>query len=211
MKRSRRAVTLAEMLIAMAGLVIIGGMALGVYENTQSAATKMTRRQGAIDYAVRVMDEISEAVSDALPPENFASAPAPNEFKGPRIAVLTYSGRKAPGLSLVALEAKNGKLSRIERQIEPPAGGARVTGDLDASLAGRFDDVPLFIAFRYAAESKLGQPVVYVNELPAGQWPALVEITLRATLPEDPLRPIELRTAAIPGRIPRRAGTEAAR
>ena len=63
--------TIIEVLIVSAGLAIFLGLVYRVYAETQGAAIKMTNRQSAVNYAVRMIDDVTAVLLDAVDPESF--------------------------------------------------------------------------------------------------------------------------------------------
>ena len=50
----RRGFTIIEVIVALTGMVLVGGIVLQIYDETQTAAQKMVRRQSAKMSALRL-------------------------------------------------------------------------------------------------------------------------------------------------------------
>lgn len=209
-----RGITLVELLIAVGGMVIVMGAAFEVYEETQSASIKMTNRQAATDYAVRVMDQAVELINNAVNPADLESASgARGEFKrflasfpvmmpGEQAALSQVSIR--PAKRTPGSHASGAQYQIIESPL--PATEGKAVASSVKSLGGRAEKFHPILSFRYATEAKPGQAIAYVDQLESAEWPRLVEITLRVDLPDSPDQPILLQTAVMPGRVNRDGG-----
>jgi len=211
----RKAVTLIELLVAIAGLTVLSLVAYGVYDQTQAASLKIARRQAAIDYALLAMKELTLLLENAVAPANLDRPEAVRpEFKADRLAVPSYVEGASPGLYLVTVSPGegSGEGAHLLRRESPVAG--LTSGEAEQAparpLGLRPEGFEPRVRFRYAvAPPRLGADVQvdYREELEAGLWPVLVEIVIRIELEDYPTNPVELRTAVIPGRLPSLAGT----
>lgn len=189
----------------MAGLIIVGGVILQIYDETQDAAQKMVRRQAAIDFAVSFVDQSSDLLRNAVRPENLDVDVSPL-FAPDRFSVPAYSDPASNGLFLVTLrpreEAEAGHPYEIVRKSLADAGGSETDGETVDRFGHPLEGPTPSVSFRYAIESKPGVPVAYVDRLGAGQWPALVEISVEIPTGEEGGDPVRMKTAVIPGRLP---------
>jgi hypothetical protein len=202
-----------ELLIAIAGMVVVTGLAWGIFDETQKASAKMTRRQAAIDYAVAVQDEITNLLYSAVAPGNLDQPASVNSvFERERLAVPVYVHGAAAGLYVVEIrpaadqpdDAEGEPQSVYYEKLETPVAAA--TGSAPVSekvtpLGGKTPDFKPRISLRYAASATPGQ-TAFLDTLGEGQWPALIELTIRIELPEYPTRPVLLTTAIVPGYLP---------
>lgn len=200
--------TLVELIVATGGMVIVMGFAYRMFDTTRASAIKMTRRQSAINYSVAVIDEVSGLVRDAISPENLDLDDAlivKGIFGSDRLSVCTYLRGAAEGLYIVSVGPAEGDEEGIyyqwhERPVAS-ATGTEPVGEALRTLGGiRIESEPQ-LRFRYALEVEPGAAVNYVDELEGDQWPAIVEVTVRVELEDDPERPVVLRTSLIPGRV----------
>lgn len=208
-RRLARAVTVLELLVALAGAVILAAAALRIFDETQTASIKMTRRQTGIDFASLALDEIRELLRDAVPPEALDADAARAEFAEDRMTFPAYAG-PATGLAQVSLPLLASSLTdgapdggMKYELLATPFGGEGETRR--RSVGPGFEGIRPRISFRYALESSADGPVRYVKELPPGQWPALVEVAVSIE-PEGGGERQVFRTAVVPGRLPQFAG-----
>ncbi len=210
--RPSRGMTLVEILTAIGGLVVVGGLALGVFEQTQTASLKMTQHQNAADLGARVMDEISSLLREAIPPENLDNPAVAVAFMEDRATFPAHLGKSAEGLFLVSFEpvGEEGEKGDVIQKaiLLAPAGNEDQNKGSERLLFGTSPQIngpeglSPTVSFRYARQAKPGEPVPYVAELKPGEWPALVEVTIRIGLSREPEHPVVLRTALIPGWLP---------
>lgn len=205
-----RAVTLVELLVATAGMVIVMGLVYKVYDATQAASIKMSRRQGAIDYGVRVMDETTALLRRALAPSNVEGLENDRAVFGPdRFTVPAFPRSASEGLYLITIrpsESEEGGVAyeRFEQPVDL-ATGEKPVEEIVRTLGGKDLEFEPELSFRYALEATPGRKVNYVDSLEPGQWPVLVEVRIKIELEEYEGLPVELRTSVIPGRVAMRA------
>ena len=109
-RRRTAAMTLVEILVATGGMVVVMLIAYQIYDETQRASLKMTRRQAAIDYSVTVMDEVASAIRGAVNPADLASPDAaPASFQPDQFTVPAYPNLAEGGLYLVNIRAAEGE------------------------------------------------------------------------------------------------------
>jgi hypothetical protein len=195
----------------MTGLVLVGGIILQIYDETQAAAQKMVRRQSAIDYAVSFVDQSSELLRNAVRPGNLDVDIQP-AFTADRLAVPAFGDPASNGLFLVTLRPSEAEdadhpYEIVRRSILGDGSGEE--NETVNAFGNAFDSGEPKVSFRYATEAKPGVPVAYVDRLGAGEWPVLVEIAIEVPTGNESDAPIAMRTAVIPGRLPGRAAAVA--
>lgn len=204
--------TIIEVLIVSAGLAIFMGLVYRVYAETRDAAIKMTHRQSAIDYAVRMIDEVTSVLLDAVDPESFdeeADIKLLNsriEFKEHTLTIPRIRKEATEVLCLgIIRPVEEGEEGEVYEYREEPikSAGPGAVQELTRTLGGRAEGFTPELSFRYATEAQPGQPVTYVSQLEAGQWPVLIQVSVSMEIPDYPTRPVEFQTAVIPGRLPR--------
>ena len=206
--RRPRGVTIVEILIATAGLVVILGLAWSIYDETQTASRKMIKRQSAIDYSVRVMDVITKLLRDAVAPENLDDPSIVKPvFSRETLSIPAYRTSGSVGLDLVTIAlSPNRESGEYYVRIDKPnahATGTQGVSERRNALGGLVEGFEPTLSFAYALEAAPGRPVDYRDELAEGQWPALIRVTIVAELEEYKDKPVKLSTAVIPGRLPR--------
>lgn len=195
--RALRAFTLLEVLIAMAGSLVVVGVTLGIYDQSQQATLKIMARQEALETGRRALAAATRELNalvrpDALDNSQNLRATFKNDL------VEAYRLGPSGGLRQVRLSTSGaGETLAIQRtDLERPGGDsppAPIKFDETRIAAG--------LQFHYALKSNAGGPVDYVRELAPGEWPALIEIVYQArTIGPEP-ETITLRTAVTPGVI----------
>lgn len=204
--RSRRSAgfTIIEVLVAMVGMMVIGGIILEVYVETERAAKKMVQRQAAVDFAVSFTDQASELLRTAVNPSNLDVEVRP-AFGADRFSVPAYGDPASNGLFLVTVRptenaADDGRPYEIVREVVAGAGGSTGASQTVNSFGPALAEAVPAVSFRYATEARPGD-VAYVNRLEPDQWPVLVEITVEVPTPGEGEEPVRMRTAVIPGRL----------
>lgn len=200
--------TLIELMVAIAGMLVVMFIVYELYDQTQSASLKMTKRQSAIDYSVQIIDKTTQLLAQAVSPENLENPGSVTPvFKNDQLTVPSYREDASAGLYRVTIrKAENeGESVYFVRNEAPVASatGQQPVKETTEPFGGKTKDFKPEISFRYALTAKPGAPVEYVNELPSGQWPALVEVAVAIKLePTDPQgEVVEMRTSCIPGQI----------
>lgn len=208
-----RAMTLIEVMVTIGIMVVVMGMAFTVYDQTLKASLKMTTRQAAMDYSILTMDQIVGMLGDAIAPTDLDDPAAVAASFGPgSLSVPVNKTGAGGGLYLLTLRRAKPERAEVPFEIEQTLIKAR--GDSGAlikstlALGGRVKDFQIEMSFRYALESRPGEPVRYVDRLEPGQWPALIQVTLSATMDDYPKEPVALTTSVIPGRIPKTGGAK---
>ena len=215
-RRPTAAITVVELLVATAGLLVVMFIVLRIYEQTATAAKKMTSRQTAIDYGIGVIDEIGRLLYDAIAPGDLDlqdPSAAGALFQSDRITIASFPRGASAGLYLITVApAEDPSEGTYYEQGEKPVSEATGTEPVEGGGGGggitrpfplgvKALDFKPTISFRYALEApQPGASINYSESLEEGQWPALVEVSVFIEREDDPLRPIELRTAIIPGR-----------
>jgi hypothetical protein len=202
--KPRAGVTLIELLVAMVGFLLIGGAILEIYDETQKAAQKMIRRQASIDFAVDFADRSADLLREAVDPANLDLPVAGVVFQNDRFSAPAYGTPASNGLFLVTLRPREGADDgrRYEVVRETLGGGAESTAVIDSAFGLALTEGEPTVTFRYATEARPGQPVNYKERLVAGEWPALVEISVQVQPKGDGEEPVLMKTAVIPGRLP---------
>ncbi len=203
--KRRHGMTLLELLIAMTGMIFVGGAALKIYEETQGAAVKMTRRQVALDYASRVMDEIAARLRDSIPPSELAPPHATSrmDFKSDHLVFPTmFADSKTTGAHLMSLgpTSKAGVMNSIVSLRS--ASNANVT-EVSSPMGGIPEGFTPQLEFAYATDANPDRAINYRDSLSQNEWPLLVRVKLRIDIAEYPTDPIVLQTAVLMGRITR--------
>jgi len=203
--------TLIELMVAIGIMVVVMGMAFTVYDQTLKASLKMTTRQSAMDYSILTMDQIVGLLGDAIIPADLDDPAAAAASFGPgSLSVPINKTGAGGGLYLLTLRRAKPERAEVPFEIEQTLIKAR--GDSGAlmkstvALGGKVKDFGIEMSFRYALESRPGEPVRYVDRLEPGQWPALIQVTLTAKMDDYPTEPVALTTSVIPGRISRAGG-----
>lgn len=201
-------ITLVELLVGLAGMTLVMGIAYDIYDETLRASRKMIHRQSALDYGVTVIDATSKLLHGAIHPDDLdLKVSVGPSFSGDSLSVLSYSGAASNGLKLVTIfAAGDDDEGPPYRRRVSPVPGATGEGPAEESAAPLGTNVEGFtptLSFRYATEAKAGSPINYVDSLKAGQWPVLIEITVSSELIDHPGHPVVLTTSVIPGRLPR--------
>jgi len=203
-RRALRAMTILELMVVMGGLTIVSAITYDIYDETQRASQKMIDRQSAIDYGVTVIDATTKLLRDAVHPGDLDVKVAVGpSFKANGLSVHSYLNDPAQGLRLVTLSiSEEGELTQKNATVQGATGeGAQEeTSNVVGTVIKGFEPT---VSFRYATQAQAGSAVSYVDSLEAGQWPVLIEITITSELPSNPGHPVELKTAVIPGRLPR--------
>lgn len=214
----RSGVTLIELLVTMAVMLIVLGLVYGIALESGHATQKVTRYQMAIQYCEQVLQQASETVGAAVDPAELAvlkdSAEARPVFKKNEMAVLTLNAGRTPDHTLSRVRIRN-----IDAEGSPPVIGREVTYPLakiitktvpmiemdDDMLGGVLvEDMKCSIRFAYAATPAEPGNVAdsdYKDTWTSPGLPALVRISVVGKLDGDPGHPIELQTAVIPGLV----------
>jgi hypothetical protein len=207
-RRAQSGLTVIELIIAVAGMTVVAGLAYGIYDETQKASVKMSTRQAAIDWAVRVNDEIASLLYNSVAPGNFDQPglvqPA---FEKNRLVVPAFPRGASEGLYQIEIRpaAENTEGVHFERHELPIAAatGNDPVAETTTPIGGKTDQFTPQISFRYAASADPGNGAAYTEVLNPGEWPALIEVTIRIELPDYPTRPVLLQNAFIPGYLPK--------
>lgn len=187
----------------MTGLVLVMGVVLQIYDETQKAAQKMVKRQASVDFAVGFADQTAELLRNAVNPANLDVEVTP-AFASDRLSVPAYGDPASNGLFLVSLRPAEGDDAshpyEIVRKSLAGSGDSGAEGEAVSPYGQVLEHAEPSVSFRYAMESKPGTPVAYVDRLGPGQWPVLVEISVEVP-GSDGEDPIRMKTAVIPGRM----------
>lgn len=207
-RAGRRAFTRVELLVMVAALAVVLGLALGLMVESDHAAAKITRHEVAVQYCQAALDEVTRALRGAVPPAGVKmndAATSAFRFGRDELALLVIDKNTTGGLSLVtfANARDNGPL---------PAGIVRGRGAFPAAGPAHFESlggarperVKPSIRFGYAAAARPGVKVDYRDVWTSAALPALVQVTVAARLDGSvrALPDIELQTAVIPGGLP---------
>jgi hypothetical protein len=204
--RERAGLTLIELLVAIAGLLVVLIIIYRIYDETQQASVNMTRRHSGIDHAVRVVDEAGELIASAVNPAALDDAAgAEAAFEKNRLVLPIHRAGEEGGWRVVTIAAAQGE-GASHFEIQEKAIGD--TGEpIARELGGKIEGIASDIQFRYALDATPGAAIEYMDSLRAGEWPALIEVLVSVrTDPKDPNnQPIELRSSFMPGRMPKSA------
>lgn len=206
--RRARAFTLAEALVAMAGMTIIGGVVFGIWSETQGATKKLLGRQAAVDYAVFTIDQTAEMLRDAVHPENLQTAAVEQiSFTSETLTIPSFTDDVSEGLRLLTIAPAEDEEARHAYVVQERALDSgevietRPLGLVTEQQSFVTKDFQPAISFSYATDVAPGQPIEFSPSLAPGQWPALVGITVTVVEPDNPEHPIVLETAVVPSRL----------
>lgn len=203
-RRPVSGVTLVELLVTMAGLTLVMGISYDIYDETLRASQKMIARQSALDYGVTVIDATTKLLRGAIHPDDLdLKVSVGPSFKAGGLSVHAYPLDASQGLRFVTIStSEEGDLVRTNAVVKG-ATGQGAQEETSSSVGTVIKGFTPTVSFRYATEAKAGFPVNYVDSLKSGQWPVLIEITVSSELVDRPGHPVVLKTAVIPGRLPR--------
>lgn len=194
-------ITLIELLVAIAGMLVLLYIIYNIYDASQAASINTTRRQASIDFAVRTIDEVGQIVTGAVHPSNLDGQEPATRFQRNKFTLPAHRGDK--GIRLVTVGAAEDPAEGVFYQvIDAPIGAGEPGEPAPLTLGGKAENFTPEVSFRYALESTPNAPVAYSDSLPDGQWPALIEVSVIVKADEKDPQPIELRTAFIPGGVP---------
>lgn len=200
---ARAGITLIELMVAMTGLLVIGGIVLQIYDETQKAAQKMVRRQAGVDFAVAFLDQASDLLRQAVPPSSL-DVPIATVFLPDRFSVPVYGDPASNGLFLLSLrpreDAADGRRFETVREVWAAADNSTRGTSTQEPFGAALQEALPKVSFRYATESRPGGAPPYRDQLEPAEWPVLVEVKIEVPGDEGE-EPVVMQTAVIPGRL----------
>lgn len=186
--RRHRAVTLLEVLVAIAAAAVIFAIAMGILITTNQTANRAIAHESLLQQAELAMKKVQSAIEATVWPEDVASSPptqAALVFTTNSLALLsswhpTRAGRFCR-YEFVTIEKvpDKGDVRTIAGYLcDDPGGGPKPTFE---KLGGEFDSA---IQFRYATQVGPDLQPVWQESLPTGQKPRLIWIELVVRDPE---------------------------
>lgn len=215
-RRTRRGVTLIELLVTLSVMLVVLGITMEIFIESNRSTQRITRYQLALQYCQQVMNQAGDTIGSAIMD--------PSGLKGIQNADKAYRFERHD-LSLICLgrgveifqvslgvdaqekKAQPDKKSEVLRRLyHPLAGGAGVlVKDRLERLGGATPEhFSPTLKFGYAGAAEPGQMPVYQDSWTSTALPVLIRITVQAKVDDDPMHPIELQTAVIPGLMPAR-------
>jgi prepilin-type N-terminal cleavage/methylation domain-containing protein len=215
---TRRAMTLVEVLVVSAILVVVLGLAYEAAQSSSRATDAISGRQQALVACQRAEMLAARTLEKAIAPSNLTGASASK-------ASPVF---KRQGMTVYALDAGGERLERvvIDAPAAAPATAAAATPSsvraaspclltrsaVDASGGAQSASQPIFgandipgyrleLSFAYANAPDPGQEPAWRDDWPAGQWPDLALIRARAVSRVAGARAVELVTAVVPGGV----------
>ncbi len=204
----RRGVTLVELLVTIATLVVVLGLALAVAGETEHATRRIVRFQRALQYCQQAMDQVTGAIRAAVDPTALAGLRnqtilAPH-FRERELELFVYDSIDG-ALTQVRLhqttEDEKVVLRRDAGTVSETAGGRQMKKPNDKLGGPSDEDFTPSLRFRYAAGAQPGKPPEYKNEWTQAGLPALIQVTIEARFDDDRDGVIVLQTAEIPGML----------
>jgi prepilin-type N-terminal cleavage/methylation domain-containing protein len=202
-----RAMTLIELLVATAVMLVVLGIATEIFIESGRTARLLSNDEAASLYASEVMFKLRETIQSAVHPSNVSGTPEPPstlvECNTDRLSLLTYRLR-GTGSALYHVTFTNSVtedgisiINERVRNVFDNKGPAR--NHTVAPLLP--DDVTPLIRFSYASAGKPGQTPDYPSSWPAGQWPDLVQVTLTLVDRKKTGQPMIFQSAFMPGLV----------
>lgn len=223
-RRSRAArrsgFTLVEILVATAGAVVVGGIILGLFEQSQRAARKIIARQEALETGQSALNQIAAKLRGAIRPDALDAPAAPSAAAPTAPATFASDAMEFPILNeaneieRLAVKAPRdqadtlvvfqsiaaGTPSAAAAETAPGAApGTPAAARPASSIKFEKSVIKAAVSFRYATGAKPGEPVAYAPEMKPGEWPALIEILYESHTAEPYSEAVVLRTAVAPG------------
>ena len=212
--RRPQGMTMVELLVGMAVMLIVLGMTFGIAIESNRATQKITRRQHAINYLQRALSQVCEHLRASVPPEQLTGLANRDairpRFESDSLSVPTYDHAQGDCLCMVTISpSQKGEMdiSYIQRSVDPVVEtiGGGVAQKRTESLGGLTPELfSATIEFGYAQAVQPGQMPEYQSNWDTEKWPDLVRIKVRARMHDAAEPPIELQTAVIPAVLPGR-------
>jgi Tfp pilus assembly protein PilV len=205
----RRAVTLVELLVATAALVVVLGIALEMMIQSERATRQLSQRQIMLQQCEQALLRVSRLVAGAVAPQNLGALTKPVGvnpiFSRRQLSVVTYDQESGVSLNQVTVKPSGSAETPTAAPVIASHPVAETLGKQtalareDSLISLTKTDYRTQITFAYARAGRPGEEPQYQDDWPADQWPDLVRITIRAESRAPGERPIELSTAVIPG------------
>lgn len=222
--RHERAFTLIEIMVTVAVMLIVLGLAYGALHESGKATRQLILRQEATQYCLGVSEQITRMLRTAIPPgelnaQGVRSAVKPR-FEARELSVIALDPQDARDLCQITVYNEvdtQEEDAQVVRQVNTlPGSGGKVAEKRTERLgAGKPEGFRPEVRFSYAQVASPDAPPVFKNQWPADQWPDLIRVTMRVELsrtseaegqsgsPPD----LEFSTAVIPGGLPVRQET----
>lgn len=203
---SRRGMTLIELAITSAMMVVIIGLALGMMTQTQKAAKLVNERLAVTGDCQRILAQTSDMIRHGIRPENLNgfSEPVELQWSAERLQMATLEQGTSVSLCLLSIGQKPGDGEQDEPIIAhyTPLGGVGSSGaviarERETTFPGGSEGYRYHLSFAFAAAAAPGQPVDYQKHWETGT-PDLVRLRLVAE-PKEEGDPVTFQTAVIPG------------
>lgn len=214
-ERHARGVTLVELLVVLAVGGVVLALTLRTFDSTQRLALREVARNELRQDASLAMHRITTILADAVPLTALdVSAEATELFIDHRLRVASWSSATADGITVhdvfevptlprdpEAEEESEEMVSLVPEDPHEMAESYRVAlanydlaGESVGSLVTIGEDISL--DFEYCTDPSAPQ---WVPRLPAGEFPALVRVTLSGILPGREIEPFTLSTVVATG------------
>lgn len=202
---SRRGVTIIEMLVAIAMLVVVIGLTLGIVIQTEKASSQLTRRMSMATDCQTILNDMCQALSRAADPAQFdgienAEAIAP-VFAADSISLPTLSQGRELTLNMMTLGTilDEEGATRATIHYRPMADDAPV--GKHRQLGQTPDRYDLTVSFAYAAAPQPGAGPDYHDTWDGQGLPALIRVKVEGVADGNDV-PFKLQTSVIPGMLP---------
>ena len=204
---ARRGITLVELIVASAIMVVVIGLGLGIASSTEKAGQRITKRQAAILYAQTSLQQVADAATGAIDPEALNSVtnrtPLAPVLTQDELGIMRYVDMEGPTLvsELFRAQKSDAGATFLAAQIQPLAETARgaVGSTLNPIGGSKPDGFTPSLEFAYASAPAPGQAAAYAPQWTAPGLPDLIRITIRVQFDAQEENAIELQTAVVPG------------
>ncbi len=209
---NRRAMTMIELLVTIGVAVVVLGLALRIFVESDRTTRRLTRLQTAAQYCDQTLSAATAMIEGAVAADNVEKTSDTQALA---------KGQTFSAGELQMFDYGNGVLYRVNLAPRPDgimiqrdpissvgsAGSGAVTLKEKASAIEPAGFKPT-IRFAYAGVTPPGQRPRYQDSWTSPGWPALIQVRVEAKVEGQP-QPIILETAAIPGLVPARSAKEA--
>ncbi len=182
--RRMAAVTLLEVLVAIAAGAVVLAIALGILITTNQAANRSLAHESVLQQAQLAMKEIRAVVEATVWPEDFATTLPANllRFAKDELVVLSSHRPTTGGLfCLYRFSNKTEKTGGRKETARPVAGYERIeprTRQIASPFQAFGKEFSASLSFRYATEIGPGLQPAWQESLADGQKPRLIWIEL---------------------------------
>jgi len=202
---SGRAVTLVELLVVMAVMLVVLGIALGIFIESGRAARELGKNEAASLYAGEVMFKFRETIQGAVIPSNMEDTTINPEtlveFSDKRIRLLTYHLR---GLESALYQVTWSNAQTVDGR---PVINESITSIFNSRGSGHRksispllpEDITPSVRFSYASAGTPGQTPDYRSSWLSSEWPDLIQVSLTLEDRKNPEQPLVFQSAFIPG------------